>query len=119
MGNFSTNMVGVATRLLAKFGQPMTFNRSIAGAFDPMTNTTAADMDSTYTGFVHPEDYTRFERDLESVRQDDIKLLVNQTTDDPLIGDTFTLDTVSYSIVDIEKVKAQGETIIYIIQGRI
>lgn len=119
MGTFSTNMIATAIRLLTKFGQSITFTRTTVGAFDPATNTTGAPSDSTYVGFAHPSDYSRFERDLESVRQDDIKLLVQKTTTEPKIGDRFTIDSVVYDVIEIDKVKAQGETIIYELQGRI
>lgn len=119
MGTFSTNLTATALRLLTKFGQSITFTRTTEGAFDPATNTTAAGSDSNYTGFAHPSEYTRFERDLESVRQDDIKLLVQQTTTEPEIGDRFTLDSVIYEVLEVDKIKAQGDTIIYKLQGRV
>ena len=119
MSAFSDNMVAVARRLLTKFGQTITFNRSVPGTLNPVTNTTAASSDSTYTGLSAPRDYTRFERDLESVQQDDIKLITEQTSVVPIIGDTFTLNSVSYAVLEVDQVVATGDTIIYILQGRI
>lgn len=119
MGTFSTRMVATANRLLTKFGQSITFTQTTVGTFNPLTNTTSAATTANYTGFAHPSEYTKFERDLESVRQDDIKLLVEQTTSVPNIGDIFTLDSKVYEVIQVDRIKAQGDTIIYKLQARI
>lgn len=118
MGAFSDRMSALAIRLLTKFGQTIVFTNTTQGVFDPDTNLSAAPTTVNYNVLAAPGEYTRFERDLESVRQDDIKLTAQSTTQ-PEIGDKFTIDTVEYEVVSVDKVKAQGVTIIYEIQGRI
>ena len=118
MGAFSDSMSALAVKLLTKFGQTISFTNIVEGTFNPVTNTTSVDTLTPYTALAAPSDYTRFERDLESVRQDDVKLLIQSSTE-PTIGDTFILDTVTYEVIAVDKVKAQGDTIVYTVQGRV
>ena len=119
MSDFSDSMVALAKRLLTKFGQSVTFTRSTVGAFDPATSTVGAPSVSNYSGLVSPQDYTQTEKTLEHIQQGDIKLITEQTTTTPIVGDVVSVDSIDYRIMDVEKVVASGVTCIYILQVRI
>jgi hypothetical protein len=118
MGVFSDNLQTVANRLLTNYGQSISFVRwttteyNVAtGAIDPVNST-------AFSGVVHPASYRTDEIDGQIVQVNDIKAIVYCTTE-PLIGDEATVDSVKYRIMNVEKLNAQGEAIVYRLQLRV
>lgn len=118
MGTFSTNLKNVANNLLTTYGQSVAFRRyttteynTATGAVDPVNTT-------TFTALAHPSTYRLNEIDGQTVQVNDIKAIVYSTTE-PRIEDEATIDSVVYRVMNVEKIQAQGEAIVYRLQLRI
>lgn len=118
MGVLSTNLKAIASSLLTDFGETVTFIRETTseynvntGAVDPVTTT-------TYSGNGYTRFYTINEIDGNIVQQNDIFLLVYTTTE-PVVNDTVSVDSVLYRVMNVEKLKAQGENVLYRVQLRV
>lgn len=122
MATFDARMVSLAQRLTSKFGESLTFTRVTQGAYDASDGTTATPTTTNYTANAVPQDYTEFERALESVQQDDVRLCVEKSATDPtepLVGDTVALDSITYKIVNVGKMTTRGVDVMYILQCRV
>ena len=119
---FTTNMVALARRLTSKFGESVTFTRTTQGAYQPATGDTAAPSITNYTANVVTQDYSEFERNLESIQQDDVKLCVETLATnpvEPLVGDTCVIDSLTYKIIRVDKMTSTGTDVLYILQARV
>lgn len=119
MGAFSTTMVASAARLLSTYGEAASFTNYARGAYNVATGTTATSTDTVYTGNVAPTQFSAVEQASEEVLTSDVKLLVEQTTRAPEVDDDVTFSGVTYRVLDVQPVKAQGVDVIYILQVRI
>lgn len=120
---FASDMQAVAAELLATvedggFGQQLTFTRIVAGDFVPATGVVNGNVTSTYTALCHPSQYNAEEIDGTLIKRDDVKLIAYTATT-PFVGDTVSLDSVSHRLQNVQRLKAQGTDIIYILQARI
>ncbi len=115
---FSTNLKAVATRLLTIYGRPVDLDRAEEGAYNPYTSETGTDTVTSYSGNGHPSPYSATEIAAGSVEVKDIQLLL-QTDTLPLIGDVATIDDDVYRVMNVTRVSAQGEDIVYKLQLRI
>lgn len=115
---FATNMQSVASRLLTKYGRVVTLTRVTEGAYNPSTSDAADGATITYSGVAHPSPYTVAEIATGTVTVGDVRLLIYTTTA-PLIGDTAVVDTVTYRVMNVDRVSVQGQDIIYRLQLRI
>lgn len=113
----ATDLQAAALELLSDLGQQLTFTRYTSldynvatGGVDPVTST-------TYTGYAHPSKYSSSEIDGETVRQDDVLLLLYSITT-PLIQDTTSINSNTYKVLSVDYIKAQGSNIIYKLQLR-
>jgi hypothetical protein len=118
MGTFSDNLQSVSNTLLTTYGETISFVRwstseynTTTGAVDPMTST-------SFTGKAHPSSYRIEEIDGQTIQVNDIQAIVYTTTE-PLIEDQATIDTVNYRVMNVEKLRAQGEDIVYLLQLRV
>ncbi len=116
--SFATDMQEIAVDLLTEFGQIVTFSRTTQGTFIPNSGAVASGTASTYTALINPSDYTSEEIDGISVLYGDVKLLCYTTTP-VLVGDTVDLDGVTYRVMSVIKIRAQGVTIVYKVQVRV
>lgn len=119
MTALSDRFVTSARRIITRFGQAVTFTRSTPGTYDTTTRTTAAPSVSNYSGIAVVRDFTAFEKDLESVQQDDVKLLMDQTSTVPIIDDVVTINSKTYKILEITTNVVNGVTITYELQLRL
>ena len=115
--SFATGLQTTASTLLTTYGQALTFTRVAEGDYNPVDSSTGPATTTTYTGKGHPSAYTAIEVDGTLIQQKDVKLTL-YTTGTPAVDDAVTLDTVVYRVMSVEKVNAQGLTIIYKLQLR-
>ena len=118
MGTFSDNLTTVAKNLLLQFGESVSFRREVEGVYDPATSTTGADTVTLYTGNAAPSKYSAFERRAEYIEQNDVKLLLEKTTEEPQVGDTAVVTGLTHRVMMVSKTVAQGADIIYTLQLR-
>lgn len=115
---FASNMQSVASSLLTKYGRSVPFSRTVEGDYNPTTSGVGSGIDTTYTGIGHPSPYTAAEIATGTVTVKDIKLLTYSITT-PLIGDTAVIDDDVYRVMNVDRISAQGEDIVYRLQLRI
>lgn len=118
--SFSSNLIAVARRVLLAYGENLTFGRDSNGSYDVSDGSVATASSATYTAYCAPMDYTKDEIDGTVIKKHDVKLIMEKPTSYvPTVGDTVTLDSVKMRIISVEKLRAQGSLIIYILQVRV
>jgi hypothetical protein len=118
MGTFSTSLKNTALSLLTTYGQQVTFTRHVTSEYNVNTGSVDSVSTTTYTCYVHPSSYNLSEIDGQTIQLNDVALIVYSTTE-PLIQDEASIDNIIYKVLAVEKVKAQGEAIIYRLQLRV
>ena len=116
MTALSDRFEALATTVLTKFGQSLTFTRVAQGTYNPSSGETATPTTTNYTVLVAPSDYSAFERALESIEQGDIRLTVQKPSTVPELDDKVTLRSKTYSIVNIDTVSVNGVDVVYRLQ---
>jgi hypothetical protein len=112
-------------KVIAKLGEPCTVTSTTEGAFDPATGTVGAGTTTVQTGYAAPDQYNSFEMgsattdDGYTVQQGDVKLVLSKLDARPKVGDTVTMDSVVYRIMDVYPVRMSGADVVYIVQGRV
>jgi len=118
--SFATNLTSVGRRLIQAYGESITLQRVVEGAYDVSDGSVAAGTTTNYTAKGHPSEYNNNEIDDTSIRKADIKLwLEKPTTQVPTVGDTATLNSETYRVIDVQNLRAQGVDVVYILQCRI
>ena len=119
--SFSTNLLVTARRLIQDYGQSISFARVVEGAFVPSTGAVGAGTTSSYTAYGAPMQYSSREIDNVSVMTNDVLIWVEVNTAGsvPALGDVATISTIAHRILDVQKVVAQGTTVVYKLQARI
>lgn len=115
---FASDMQAVAFDLLTELGQTLTFTRVTAGDFVPTTGAVNGNLTSTYTALCHPSQYNSEEIDGTLIKRDDLRLIAYTATT-PLVGDTVTIDGLSHRLQNVQRIKAQGTDVVYILQARV
>lgn len=118
MTAFTDNMPATALRLLTKYGEAVSLSRVTEGSYDVSNGTVAAGSTTNYTGYGAPVDYIAAEIDGTVIQQGDVRLLLNQTSTEPAVGDTCTLNSIVYRVVNVDRSRASGVNIIYKLQLR-
>jgi hypothetical protein len=116
--SFASDMQTVADDLLTELGQELTFTRVVAGNFNPATGSTGAGTTTTYTAKCHPSQYQAQDIDGILILRDDVRVIAYCATV-PLVGDYVTIDGVSHGVRNVQRIKAQGTDVVYILQARI
>ena len=114
---FTSNMAATTLRLLTNYGQAITVVRDVTGAYDSSAGTVTDSSDISYSGYGYPEQYASSLIDGVLVKQQDVKLTFSSTTS-PAVNDIFTVSSVAYTALNVEKITAQGSNIVYIVQLR-
>lgn len=118
--SFATNMIATARRLIQTYGESITLQRVAEGAYVPTTGAVGAATTTNYTAYGAPVDYNQAEVDGATIRTTDIKLWLElPTTVTPLVGDTATFNSVTHRVITVEKLRAQGSEIVYVLQLRV
>lgn len=118
MGTFSASLKSTADRLLTTYGQTISFVRYTVGDYDTTTGAVSTTASTSFSGMCHPSSYRQDEIDGQTIEVNDIKAIVYSTTA-PLIEDEATVDSVVYRVMNVEKLQAQGEAIVYRLQLRV
>ncbi len=121
MGTFSTNLLATSRRLVRKYGQNISFDRIVEGAFVPSTGAVGAGTHTTYTAFGVPLPTPNREINGTTVLQSDtmMYLEVDDVSYIPLVGDVATFGGKAYRILSVANYVAQGDTLLYKLQLRI
>ena len=103
--------------LIRRYGQELTFSREVSSAFNPASgvNTTAT---TTYTGYGAVFDYNANEIDGDVIQRGDIRLVMEVTSPVPEVGDTVTVDSIIYRMMNIKTLSPAGTPIIFTVQLR-
>lgn len=118
-----TKSLATVERLLAKFGQSVTFTRVTNGAYDPDTSTQAL-VETTYTASAVLLDYKG--KDSGNLRDsmieiNDKKLLVSPVglTETPNANDKVTIGGVVWNVINVKSLNPAGTVVLYECQVRI
>lgn len=118
MADFYANLKSTASKLLQSKGQQVTFTRSVEASFDPATGIKTEDTDITFAGYGAAFDYNKTEIDGEIVQAGDIRFLMEATDTAPALGDTTTIDSIIYRVMNVEVTSPAGTAVIYTVQLR-
>ena len=115
--SFYSDLKLTAARLLTDKGQQVTFSREVETAFNPTTGVVTAST-TTYTGYGAAFDYSQREIDGVIVQAGDIRFLMEATTTEPKNGDTTTIDSSNYRIMNVNPTSPAGVVVMYEVQLR-
>lgn len=118
MGAFSDRLTATALKLLKAYGQYVACHSEGYSAFDPATGEATATGLSDYDAWGYPSNYRLSQIDGELIRAGDV-LLILSTTTVPQLNDIFDISGITYTALNIQKITAQGNDIIYKIQVRV
>lgn len=100
-------------------GTPITVTRSTVASFDPSLGYTVPGADIVATGYGVQTAYKARDIDGTVIRRGDMRLLIGPGLSIvPEIGDTVTVDSVTWHIVNVENLTPAGTDCLYICQVR-
>lgn len=116
---FYTDMQATAAQMLGSKGAPLTFTRSVAGAYNPATGAAAVTLTSyTVTGAVL--DFPAVNAPGSDILRGDKKILIGAAglTVAPQPGDYLTIQGVQHSIINVKTLAPAGVPVLYTVQAR-
>jgi len=114
-----TDLAVTASRLLAKFGEPVTLTDGAAVEYDPITgDAVLPPAGSTVTLNGYPSRYDKSEVDGTNIRSSDTRLILEVGAVRPLVGWLATVDGVTYRLMDVRPVRRSGSDKVLICQAR-
>ena len=108
-----------AQQLLIKFGRQATFDRVVATSYDPTTSAVDATTTSSFSAYVYPSIYKRFEIDGATITSEDTRLIVEAISGQPEVNDTVTFASTTYRVLDVQQISKNEDNVLYICQVRI
>lgn len=117
MGAFSSSLTTTARQLLTNFGQVCTLTSATTGTFDPASGSVNGSSDTTTSGVCYPSAFNLAQIDGTTIKQDDTLLIVSIAVA-PSAEDLIEFGGKSYTVLNIQKITAQGSAIIYKLQVR-
>lgn len=120
MAAFSNRMKALATKLLAKYGEPVSVVTAGEETFDPATGETSSTGSALkqHKGFPYP--YTSQEIDGSNVLATDVRVIINYVEGyRPEVADLVSMGVDTYRIMRVESIRAQSEDVAYYLQLRI
>lgn len=114
--------LSLADKLLANFGQTVTFKRIVNGSYDPDTSEQTV-TESTYSAYGVLLDYKKLEsgnsRD-GMIEVNDKRLLVSAKglTDVPNANDKVTIGTDTWNVINVKQIKPASIVVLYECQLR-
>ena len=112
-------MVATARGLLDSLGETITFTRVVESAFDPTDGSVTNGTPVVYTAACAPTQYSKQEIDETLILSNDIRLIIEKpASETPTQGDTCVVDSITYRLMDVTTIRAQGTNILYIAQLR-
>jgi len=116
VGVFSVRLTATALRLLTTYGQAVACHKEVTSSFDPATGEAEITSTTDYDGYGYPSNYLSSQVDGTTIQQGDV-LLILSTTTVPEINDICEVGQ-TYTMISIQKITAQGSSIVYKIQLR-
>lgn len=108
-----------ATRLLAKYGEPVAVTFNDWAEYDPITGAPdGSNTQTTVQAVAYPTAYFAREIDGTVIQAGDIRLVLELMAPVPVIGCTVAIGGTTYRIMDIRQVRLSGANIIFICQLR-
>lgn len=114
---FSDDMFDVGQELLIELGQSISVTRDVIGAYAPATGTVTDSSDTTYSGYGYPTNYRTNQIDGTLVKADDTLLIFSSSTV-PLVNDIFTVGSKVLTAINVQKITAQGNNVLFKVQLR-
>ena len=116
--SFYPNLAATSARLIADKGQVVVFSRVISGTLNPVTGIISGGSNSTTSTNAVALDYNNSEIDGTIIKKGDVKLIAEVTATEPETGDTCTVDSVVYRVMNSKPLKPSGISIINTVQLR-
>ena len=115
-----TSIAANALSAIQDAGAAVVVTRTTEGALDPATGTTAAATVTTATGYGVQTQYNARDIDGTIIKRGDMRLLIASSglTIEPDVGDTATIDSVVWNVVNVESVSPAGTPVLFICQVR-
>ena len=113
--SLSQTLIGKATELLTRFGEPVEFVRETLGEYNPSTGEAPVAQTVTFGGYGYPQDYTDNEINETTIQRGDTNLLVHKLSEAPAIGDIVTLTrrSLSYRAISVVRITLSGDDVVY------
>jgi hypothetical protein len=115
--SFYGGLQSTAARLLAKYGQNITFTRQASSSLNPVTGVVTS-TPATYTGYGAAFGYGASEVDGVLVQMGDIRLLLEATDTAPEVDHTCVIDSKTYRVMDVKTSSPAGTVTHYTVQLR-
>lgn len=105
---------GFVLRLINTYGEDCVFSpKPTTQGYDPYTAEAVDNQSTTYSVKGVPEEYKAQEIDGTVVKIGDIKLHIANTGYTPAVSDTCLIDSVTYRVMNVDKVRLQGSTVLF------
>ena len=117
MSAFYDRMQGVASDLLERFGQTVTFTRITGGGIDPVTGVstqTTTTIETVGTLRRYPNSLI----DGTRIQQTDRELVIRAGDIEPRLSDTVTVDGGTYTIEEVQTSTPGGIDLVYFVRVR-
>jgi len=114
------SIADTATKLLAKFGEPVTLTHETNEVRDPATGeiTTPAS-ENVVPGFGYPSRFQNAEVDGTVIKRSDTRLVLNKVSRRPEQGWRAQVQGKTFRIMDVQPITKSGADVIYICQLRV
>ncbi len=106
-----------AKQLLTDNGRTLTFTRDTSTGFNPATGVNSITT-TNFTGIGAGFDYRRSEIDGEVIQAGDVRIVLEDATTKPLIGDRVLYNGSDYRVMNVDEVSPAGIVVIYKLQVR-
>ena len=119
MSSFYDNLALTASRLLNKYGQQVTFTRSVNGSYSPTTGTYSTSSSTTFKAYGAVFNYRESEVDGSSILSTDLKLLLEKPKKLPEVNDVVLVNGSSYFVFTTSPLAPAGTNVVVECQLRI
>ena len=115
--SFYSDKALLASKLLDKFGQDVTFDYETGAVYDPvlMTETPGTPVSETVKAF--PSKFGKMEVS-DTILSSDIKLLTEKLASKPLPNWTCSINSTKYRVMNSDAIGLVGDEVIYYVQLR-
>lgn len=108
-----------ASKAIRKYGKAITLHRVTNGALDPATGSASVTVVNESVS-VAVEEYKGYDFANDLAKHGDKKLTLGALgIVAPSLGDKITIDTIKFSIVQIQTIYSGAEACLYVIQARV
>ena len=120
MGYDYAKTAATASRLLARFGAPLTVSRQTPGGYDPDTGTTTAVTTQSWVPVGVKLDYSQREIDGTLIKAGDQRIYMSVVSGlDPQAGDVVTISAEAWRVVASRTLSPAGVNVLLDVQVRV